>query len=606
MRLAPLSENKNRQTSFTTLHRRKGCFDGVVHPKRSILLKPNPFQKKTKRITLFQNVFKNIFSQLRTLLRKKEKSLDGILLHKKRKFSLKKAKHLFKETIRWYTRQNTLAKVSAFLILAILSGTYLFPFASQGATYSFNQTSWAGGVTGNTATHPGNQSNWNQYSAQSGLTVGADVTLPSNNLSIVDNGDAADTWDLMTASTENGYDGASLVHPGSGDYIYGWRGGGGNPFYRYSISGNNWSTMAVAPGAVGAGGALVYPGSGDYIYGWRGISSTDFYRYSISGNSWTTMTATPGIIGLGASLVYPGSGDFIYGYQGSTTAFYRYSISGNTWTSMAVTPGSTGYGASLVYPGSGNYIYGYQGSTTAFYRYSISGNSWTSMAVTPGAIANGGALVYSGSGDYIYGYRGGGTDFYRYSITGNNWTNMAATPYTISYGGSLVSSGDFIYGFRGQDGNSFLRYRVTSTAIHFQSGTHSGTLVTNQNPRITKLNGDLWTIVGNGPSGGTTWGASLVYPGSGDFIYGTVGMGVTAFYRYSISGNSWTTMTAIPAALNQEGSSLVSPGGDYIYLTRGDSTDFYRYSISGNSWTTMTATPGVISSGGDLVYPGSG
>ena len=137
-------------------------------------------------------------------------------------------------------------------------------------------------------------------------------------------------------------------------------------------------------------------------------------------------------------------------------------------------------------------------------------------------------------------------------------------------------------------------------------------------------------------------GGSLVYTG-GDFIYALQG-GTTAFWRYSIAGNSWTTMTVAPAAVGWGGSlvytggdfiyalqgnttafwlysisaniwgvgllfvaggSLVYTGGDFIYALQGnDTTAFWRYSIAGNSWTTMTVAPAAVSAGGSLVYTG--
>ena len=71
------------------------------------------------------------------------------------------------------------------------------------------------------------------------------------------------------------YYGASLVYPGSGDYLYGFIGAGTPNFYRYSISGNSWIAMPLAPGTINAG-ALVYPGSGAYIYGLGGMKQRTF------------------------------------------------------------------------------------------------------------------------------------------------------------------------------------------------------------------------------------------------------------------------------------------------------------------------------------------
>ncbi len=131
--------------------------------------------------------------------------------------------------------------------------------------------------------------------------------------------------------------GASLAYPGSGDFIYAFRGGDTASFYRYSISGNTWSDAAVAdaPNTVGGGGSLVAPDTST-IYALSGTSdsgsgaSTNFWSYSISGNSWTTLTGAPAAVSDGGSLAYVSnaSGTFLYQLRGNTTTdFNRYTIS---------------------------------------------------------------------------------------------------------------------------------------------------------------------------------------------------------------------------------------------------------------------------------------
>jgi len=111
-----------------------------------------------------------------------------------------------------------------------------------------------------------------------------------------------------------------------------------------------------------------------------------------------------------------------------------------------------------------------------------------------------------------------------------------------------------------------------------------------------------WTSMTSTPDT-VQWGASLVYTG-GDYIYAFRGRDTTDFWRYSISQNSWTSMTSTPDTV-QWGASLVYTGGDYIYALRGsDYTDFWRYSISQNSWTSMVSTPDTVENGACLVYTG--
>src|SRR6185369_7280402 len=190
---------------------------------------------------------------------------------------------------------------------------------------------------------------------------------------------------------------------------------GTTDFFRYSISGNSWTSLASTP-LTAVSGSLVYPGSGDFIYAARGSSTSTFYRYSISGNSWTSMTSAPGVISMG-SLNYPNTGDFIYALGGGGLAtFYRYSISGNSWTTLTAAPQIINYGA-LLYPGSGDFIYALRGTIgNGFYRYSISGNSWISGMAGADTAQIGGGAVYAGGFAYALQGNGLATGFYRFSF----------------------------------------------------------------------------------------------------------------------------------------------------------------------------------------------
>jgi len=82
--------------------------------------------------------------------------------------------------------------------------------------------------------------------------------------------------------------------------------------------------------------------------------------------------------------------------------------------------------------------------------------------------------------------------------------------------------------------------------------------------------------------------------GNDDYIY-LIGNNSTTWYRYSISSNTWTTMSpALPAAAGQ-GSALIWPWNydpDKLYYIRGGGTaTIYVYSFSSNSWTTLNYQP---------------
>ena len=291
------------------------------------------------------------------------------------------------------------------------------------------------------------------------------------------------------SAVENG---GSLAWTG-GDYIYAFRGGGTTDFWRYSISGNSWATMASWP-SVSSGGSLAWDG-GDNIFALCGGGTTGFWRYSISGNSWTNMAPVGApSVSWGGSLAWTG-GENIYGFSGGgTTSFWCYSIPYNFFTAMASAPSAVSCGGSLAWTG-GNYIYAFRGSgTTDFWRYSISGNSWTAMASIPVAVDAGGSLEWTG-GEYIYALSGAGiAAFWRYSISSDSWAAMEPTPVAVGAGGSLAwTGGDNIYAFCGGGTTGFWRYRLPG--FYYESGTYiSSSYDTGANDaRITRVS---WTVTG--------------------------------------------------------------------------------------------------------------
>jgi hypothetical protein len=304
-----------------------------------------------------------------------------------------------------------------------------------------------------------------QVDASPGTPVAVDPSITVNQLTTNITATALSSggssgWESMAPGTSFG-SGASLAHDGN-DYIYALGGNRTMDFWRYSISGNSWSTLADVTGAVKTGASLAYTG-GDYIYALHGDRKKLFYRYSISGDSWTSMADTPDSVKDGGALTYAG-GDTLYAFQGNRkSVFWAYSISGNSWSSLANAPAAVKAGGALTYA-DGDYIYAFPGNgTTDFWRYSISGNSWTPMTSAPAGVNKGGALTYGG-GDYLYAFRGNTTtDFWSYSISGDSWTALENTLATVTDGGALAYAGsNSIYATRGGGLTDFWRYSIGS------------------------------------------------------------------------------------------------------------------------------------------------
>jgi hypothetical protein len=77
-------------------------------------------------------------------------------------------------------KKNKILFLSILFIVASLGIFFYKDYIAKGATYGFIQSSWSGGQTANTAVHPTNENNWNQYSAKDANTsAGATVSITS-------------------------------------------------------------------------------------------------------------------------------------------------------------------------------------------------------------------------------------------------------------------------------------------------------------------------------------------------------------------------------------------------------------------------------------------
>ncbi len=422
------------------------------------------------------------FSLYPALIKKRLKSLFLVFNFKHR------VRHIF-------NKKQFHASVAGLLLIVILVNV-LQPWSdeiAQGATYTFVQNSWSGGVSATVPSHPGNQTSWTNFSTSTNtFTTGTTtVTIASSTYTSTDDGTFTSTGSATGGGFSNGvtstvavsgsgasaviklsggvttinrvtqtttvpggaFHGASQMVGASGsDYIYMVEArNGAGPLIRYSISGNSTTSLAAYTYAY-FGAQLLWNGTDDYIYLARGQSNTGFDRYSISGNSWSSMAAIPaalpGGIGQTAALRY-GTEDYIYLFRGNGyTNFYRYSISGDSWSSMTALPAAADVGIQAVRDAGSNFIYIVSGNSTNFYRYNISANTTSAMSALPASVTGSHTYAQHDDGsDYIY-LLTDGENFYRYSISGNSWSTMtAATGVAPSYGSTLIhSSGeDIIY-----------------------------------------------------------------------------------------------------------------------------------------------------------------
>ncbi|MBP7740572.1 hypothetical protein KA089_00120 [Candidatus Woesebacteria bacterium] len=142
--------------------------------------------------------------------------------------------------------------------------------------------------------------------------------------------------------------GSSMVYDGS-RYIYVSRGEAATNLYRFDTqasAGAKWSSMASAPLGLGYGAELLL--SGGYIYTLRGqnVASNPFYRYDIGANTWTSLTNIGIDVYNDGFLANGGDGNFYAARGEDDNDFYKYSVSGNSWSTLANAPARIAAGGS--------------------------------------------------------------------------------------------------------------------------------------------------------------------------------------------------------------------------------------------------------------------
>jgi hypothetical protein len=146
---------------------------------------------------------------------------------------------------------------------------------------------------------------------------------------------------------------------GNDDFLY-YMGSGVVTLYRYSISGNAWSTLspgaarAAAPGA-GMSGHWIHSVSasdwtnenaiqnGRYIYSFQGANTTSLHRYDIAGNTWATITYAPPGDAMSTGTKWAYNKDRLYMQRDNTGRWFYFDFAEQAmqpWSTMTYTQGT--------------------------------------------------------------------------------------------------------------------------------------------------------------------------------------------------------------------------------------------------------------------------
>jgi hypothetical protein len=321
------------------------------------------------------------------------------------------------------------------------------------------------------------------------------------------------------------------------------------------------------------------------------MAITNNNRPMIDRPMWEQCTSAPAASAAGVAMVDDGS-RFIY-HLFSVTSFWAYDTWGDTWQQLASPPGGTlAVGSCLRYVREmGAQINGEvfgsvyaliaSGSAVVFYRYNIADNTWSSalsVVNLPAAWGTDGRLICPEP--MLNGYVGG----YHNALALNTITASASATATV--GATTISV------------NALPLALPIGAVLNFGTSAAPVWAVLTAPASAAATSITVTALVSQVTS------AAVAYWYADMFLWGN---NATTGYRYNIAGNAWTTtsansgtpaLAAVPAA---PGAGMVScwlPGStdanalDRIILVRGAaSSTIYEYSLTGNTWTTITYYP---------------
>jgi hypothetical protein len=171
-----------------------------------------------------------------------------------------------------------------------------------------------------------------------------------------------------------------------------------------TITANTGTTLTVATWTTTPDATSVYEitGNDDFLY-LLGNNAVTMYRYSISGNTWSTITPTAARSGAAQAALSANwvgktgdanwadesnilDGRFIYSFRGGGgSALDRYDIAGaagGTWTAITYATGEA-FGAGSSYAVDGRYVYIRREATHRYMKYTVRGNYLEPLALNP-------------------------------------------------------------------------------------------------------------------------------------------------------------------------------------------------------------------------------
>lgn len=460
---------------------------------------------------------------------------------------------------------------------------------AQGATYTFVQTSWAGGAsTTAIAVHPTDQTNWNYYDSASNISFASttNLGLSTSTYSATDDGTFTTTGDDTGGGFGSGTVSSVLVS-----------GSGSSALIKLATTSQTIidafdTRMRAVPTTTAADADIEYAANGIYVL--RGAGSNGVYKYTTSTNSWTQLANLPGNIGIYASADMDSDGTYLYVVQDNNTKnIYRHVLSDTTsaWDTFS----TTGITSNLFYSNlqvNASYVYILDHTSKKVLRHTTANTSsaWEAFAAPP-SLADGSAAdsarIRINSTDIflITGDNASTTYKHTLSDTSSAWVVYPAFS-SLVYGGEIevTETAIFVVG-KSNTNASYLR-DITDTTSVWTTSTLS---TTNGTPTLTK---------------------------DDSYVYLNDGSSSKYFYRRSLSDTSsaWTVFSnLLPLTATKGSGGTVDVGGGSVYVLRGGTTDsIYTHTTAnttagwgGSTSSTLPVLPAAVSTGGALTKDSS-
>ena len=391
-----------------------------------------------------------------------------------------------------------------------------------------------------------------------------------------------------------------------------------------------WEWVAQAPASTGSG--MFIASSRHYRQQQLYMNTVSLvYLYNPNEDGWIQLPAS----GMTPALAAGGAG--VAGSFSTGTTVAASSLTATAGTTTSITTNQT-----LARDLRGYSVY-FVGGTNAGKLKTIASNTIGANAVITFDSAE--AVAFDATSQYrlktpVWYCLSGGTlasgSFKKYDFATNTWTTLVQTGLAATLGtdGKLISTPAWIdTGFKSfatgtatagtsttlsNSAKAWATNQWTNYQIRISSGTGAGqirTVASNTGTQITVS--AAWT---------TTPDATSVYSieGNDDFIY-YMGNGAVTLYRYSISGNSWSTLSPVSARGGSANPGMSGhwvwgvtesdwtnesaiQNGRYIYSFRGNGlANLDRYDIAGNTWAAVTYSPATetFTSGTKYAYNGN-